>query len=318
MPAPAGTRQRRWMRGGWEMDALGSFKHSFSNTLRENLGLAVYNTGYQKCGPHHAWGPAARDHYLIHYVASGAGTYVCEGKRHTISTGDLFLIFPSQVVSYAADPEDPWEYYWVGFQGTEAKRMINLAGFRKDKPVLRMPEGSDIRSFLLRIYESRGSTPSADAAMIGYLYLFLGRLIQENRPHQPEYGTREYLEQALRFIQYNYAGDIGVSDIASYAGISRSQLYRAFVAYFTISPNEFLQKYRINEACSLLRSGRFTVTEVAGSVGYADPLYFSRVFKKVKGMTPTEYQLRCASSGEPESSERQEAAPDAGETKAEI
>lgn len=277
------------------MEDFGGFKHSFSDTLRENLGLAVYNTGYQKCGPRYTWGPGVRDHYLIHYVASGAGSYTCAGKCHPIAAGDLFLIFPSQIVSYAADREEPWEYYWVGFQGTEAKRMIHLAGFRKDAPVLRMPEGNDIRSLLLRIYESRGNTPSADAAMIGYLYLFLGRLIQENKPSREDYGTREYLEQALRFIQYNYAGDIDVSDIAAYAGISRSQLYRAFISFFSISPNEFLQKYRINAACSLLRGGRFTVTEVAGSVGYADPLYFSRVFKKVKGMTPTEYQAQSSS-----------------------
>ncbi len=278
------------------METLNGFKYSFTDTLRENLGLAVYNTGYQKCDPRHTWGPAARDHYLIHYVASGAGVFTCGGKSHAISAGDLFLIFPSQVVSYAADRNDPWEYYWVGFQGTEAKRMIHLAGFRKETPVLRMPEGNELRSFLLRIYQSRGNTPSADATMIGYLYLFLGCLIRENGPRRPEYGMREYLEQALRFIQYNYAGDIGVSEIADYAGISRSQLYRAFISSFNISPNEFLQKYRINEACSLLRGGRFTVTEVAGSVGYADPLYFSRVFKKVKGMTPTEYQAQALSS----------------------
>ncbi len=270
------------------------FKYSFTDTLRENLGLAVYNTGYQKCGPHHAWGPATRDRYLIHYVTSGKGTYTCGGKTHAITAGDMFLIFPSQVVSYAADEKEPWEYYWVGFHGTEAKRMIHLAGFQKEAPVLRLPEGNDIRSLLLRIYESRGNTPAADAAMIGYLYLFLSRLIQENEAERRDYGTRDYLAQALRFIQYNYEGDIGVSDIADYAGISRSQLYRAFISFYNISPNEFLQKYRINEACSLLRNGKFTVTEVAGSVGYADPLYFSRVFKKVKGLTPTDYQLRAA------------------------
>lgn len=270
------------------------FKYSFTDTLRENLGLAVYNTGYQKCGPHHAWGPATRDRYLIHYVTSGKGTYTCGGKTHAITAGDMFLIFPSQVVSYAADEKEPWEYYWVGFHGTEAKRMIHLAGFQKKAPVLRLPEGNDIRSLLLRIYESRGNTPAADAAMIGYLYLFLSRLIQENEAERRDYGTRDYLAQALRFIQYNYEGDIGVSDIADYAGISRSQLYRAFISFYNISPNEFLQKYRINEACSLLRNGKFTVTEVAGSVGYADPLYFSRVFKKVKGLTPTDYQLRAA------------------------
>ena len=130
--------------------------------------------------------------------------------------------------------------------------------------------------------------------MVGYLYLFLARLIQKNRDRPAAYGTREYLPQALRYIQYNYANDIGVVDLARYAGVSRSQLYRAFMASFGLSPHDYLQKYRINEACSLLRRRDFTVAEVAGSVGFSDPLYFSRIFKKLKGLSPSDYQRREA------------------------
>lgn len=269
---------------------MDSFKHSFKNTSRENLGLAVYNTGYQKCDSRHTWGPASRDHYLIHYISAGKGVYRCAGKTYELSEGDMFLIIPSQIASYTADSNDPWEYYWVGFNGTEALRMINLSGFSREKPFLRLPDIVEVKALLLNIYNSRGNSPDADARMIGYLYLFLGRLISEYGQQRTTYGTRDYLSQALRFIQYNYANEIGVSDIADYVGISRSQLYRAFLSYFNISPNDFLQDYRVNEACSLLRAGSFTVAEVAGSVGFTDPLYFSRVFKKRKGITPTEYR----------------------------
>lgn len=265
------------------------FKYSFQSTTRENLGLAVFNTGYQKCKSHHTWGPATRDHFLIHYISAGKGVFNTAGKSYALSQGDMFLIFPSQVVSYIADDSDPWEYYWVGFNGTEANRLVNLSGLSKDNPLLRLTEVGEVKTLLLNIYNSSGNSPTADANMIGYLYLFLGRLIQEHGDSRSSFGTRDYLAQALRFIQYNYAGEIGVTEIADYVGISRSQLYRAFMAYFNISPNNFLQKYRINEACSLLHNGSYTVAEIANSVGFADPLYFSRVFKKVKGMTPTEY-----------------------------
>ncbi|NLN81114.1 MAG: AraC family transcriptional regulator [Clostridiales bacterium] len=273
---------------------MDSFKHSFRSTALENLGLAVYNTGYQKCSRNHSWGPATRDHFLIHYVSSGKGFLHSGGVSYTLATGDLFLIFPGEISSYSADSDDPWEYYWVGFNGTEAKRLVNLSGFTKENPILRLADDNQVKSLLLNIYNSRGNTPDAEAKMTGYLYLFLGRLIHENEHKRAEYGLRDYLAQALRFIQYNYAGQIGVSDIADYVGISRSQLYRAFVSNFNISPNQFLQKYRLNEACSLLRDGLLTVSEVAGSVGFSDPLYFSRVFRKDKGMTPTEYQKKAA------------------------
>ena len=72
--------------------------------------------------------------------------------------------------------------------------------------------------------------------------------------------------------------------------MSRSQLYRAFLAHFDISPHAFLQRYRINEACGLLHRKAYTVTEIANSVGFSDPLYFSRAFKKIKGMSPSAYQ----------------------------
>jgi AraC-like DNA-binding protein len=273
---------------------LNSFKYSFRSEKLENFGLAVYNTGYQKCAGNHTWGPATRDHYLIHYVSSGKGVFNFGGHTYSLTTGDMFLIFPGKTSFYTADSAEPWEYYWVGFNGTDAKRLVRLSGFSIENPILKLPQVSQVKPLLLNIYNGRGNTPEAEAEMTGYLYLFLSRLIKNHERNRDSFGMRDYLAKALRFIQYNYADEIGVSDIADYVGISRSQLYRAFISFFNISPNDFLQKYRLNQACSLLRDRSLTIAEVAGSVGYKDPLYFSRVFKKHKGTTPTQYQKKAA------------------------
>ncbi len=267
-----------------------NFKFSFNDTLKENTGLAVYTTGYEQCAAGHQWGPGVRDHYLVHYIASGAGNYTCRGKEYRLKEGDLFLVFPSQVVHYRADDKDPWEYYWVGFNGTDAHRQISMAGFTPDEPILHAGEDSAIPEALMRIYHSRGNTPDADVEMAGFLHLFLARLIRRRGAIRPLPGTQTYLMQALRYIQHNYAAPIGVNDIARFVGISRSQLYRAFQQEFQQSPHEYLQKYRISEACTLLRGGGLTIAEVAGSVGFNDPLYFSRVFRQLKHCTPTAYQ----------------------------
>lgn len=279
-------------------------RYSFKDTLKENAGLSVYNTGYEDCAGGKGWGPALRDHYLIHAVSSGRGEYVYDRQSHPVRAGDLFLIFPGQLVSYRADADDPWEYCWVGFNGTDARRLVSMAGFTQERPVLH-GLGDEVQRLLLRISEVSGNTAADDAAMVGCLYLFLAQLIRQNArtagtdPHQ------EYVANALRFIQYNYAGDIGVSDIARYVGISRSQLYRAFLQDFSLSPHAYLQKYRINEACSLLRRPDFSVAEVAGSVGFNDPLYFSRVFKSLKGCTPSEYQREARQIAHGKAGERE-------------
>ncbi len=265
-------------------------RFSFKDTLKENAGLSVYNTGYEKCDSNHSWGPGLRDHYLIHYVSAGSGSFVCNRQTYYLRAGDLFLILPGQTVSYRANPRDPWEYCWVGFNGTDARRLIAMAGFSKNDPVLRDPAPQKTAALLLRIAEVSGATAAADAEMAGCLYLFLAHLIRNSTRCRAEDPHQEYVANALRYIQYNYARDIGVSDIASYVGISRSQLYRAFLQDFGLSPHSYLQKYRISEACSLLRNPNLSIAEVASSVGFNDPLYFSRVFKSVKSITPSAYQ----------------------------
>lgn len=285
-----------------EEDAMKSTRYSFKDTLKENAGLSVYNTGYEKCDSGKGWGPALRDHYLIHLVSAGRGEFVYNKQSHALQTGDLFLIFPGQLVSYQADAQDPWEYCWVGFNGTDARRLVSMAGFTRREPVLHCSDSAGLRDRLLRIAEVSGNTAADDAAMAGCLYLFLAELIRLNDRRTGGDPHQAYVANALRFIQYNYAGDIGVSDIARYVGISRSQLYRAFLQDFSLSPHTYLQKYRINEACSLLRRPEFSIAEVAGSVGFNDPLYFSRVFKSIKHCTPSEYQreaLQASGSAPP-------------------
>ena len=106
-------------------------------------------------------------------------------------------------------------------------------------------------------------------------------------------------EKAVQFIQYNYSRSIDVADIASHVGVSRSHLYRVFMRHLGVSPNEYLIRFRINEACSLLRKKRFSIGEISYSVGFQDQLYFSRQFKKLKGVSPSKY---LESLGSPDSS----------------
>lgn len=268
-----------------------AFKHSYKDTLRENMSLAVYNTGYEKCRSGYTWGPAVRDHYLIHYVISGKGTLSSGGVVYPVARGDLFFIRPSVIVSYTADREDPWEYCWVGFNGTEADRLVELTDFAKGSPVVRYPNHDHLKRLLLNIYNSHGNNPSNEMKMSGFLYLFLSELVSSNELHTSVKYSNEhsYLEKAMRYIQRNYCDMISIDDIAGFSGISRSHLYRIFMKNTGMSPNEFLSSYRINKACALLRSSGLKINEIASSVGFQDQLYFSRVFKKSKGVSPSGY-----------------------------
>ena len=70
------------------------YKNSYKVTEKELVSLSVYNVGFQKCDALYQWGPGIRDHYLIHYIISGKGTYRVAGQTYHLSGGDTFLVYP--------------------------------------------------------------------------------------------------------------------------------------------------------------------------------------------------------------------------------
>ncbi|MBQ9952150.1 MAG: AraC family ligand binding domain-containing protein [Clostridia bacterium] len=263
------------------------YKYSYKYPQRTLGALAVCNTGVQRCEGSYSWGPGVRDHYLIHYVISGKGSYRAGGRTFALSAGDLFLTCPDESIFYQADPRDPWEYCWVGFHGTEAKLLLDQTDLSEETPVLR-GVSPDAYKQMMRIYESRGSLPHQAAFMTGALYQLLAALMRDRRTPAARRGD-DSVQQACEFIGNNLAMPITVEDIAAHVGLSRSRLYRLFMAELRLSPVQVLTQVRIRQACALLRRGDLSVKAVAASVGYENQLYFSRRFREVMGCSPTEF-----------------------------
>ncbi len=276
------------------------YKQSYHESTIENVNLAVFNCGLQSCTPNHSWGPGVRDHFLIHFVLRGCGKYICNGVEYTLKAGDMFFIKPSQLVHYIADEKDPWEYYWVGFNGTYAQRLVTNLPFSDAKPFYTPKNGEICSDYLYNIYSNSGHEIYNNAAMTGYLYLFLSKLMEENSMLSPARTSSQssYVIDAIKYIQFNYSNDIRVDDIANSVGISRSHLYRVFMSTLGTSPIDYLTEYRINEACTLLRETNLSISQIATSVGFFDKFYFSKVFKKIKGIPPSKYVQNLEVSSE--------------------
>lgn len=267
------------------------YKQSFKQNYTSNIELSIFNCGLERCSPGHTWGPGIRDHYLIHFVVAGKGTFEVGGRTWEVSTGDLFFARPNQLIRYTADEQQPWEYSWVGFNGACAHKLTSQLPFTDSEPVHHAQDPDGIYQALKNIYQSRGLQPQDEAAMVGYLYLFIAALMKETstvKPHSTS-SSSQYVLNAIKYIQFNYSHDISIDDVAKSVGVSRSHLYRVFMLNVGQSPIDYLTEYRINEACKLLRAGNLSIAEVAVSVGFFDQFYFSRVFKRAKGVPPSKY-----------------------------
>ena len=272
------------------------YKQSFKQNYTNNIELSIFNCGLERCAPGQTWGPGIRDHYLIHLVVSGKGVFEVGGRTYEVVPGDLFFARPSQLIRYTADEAQPWEYSWVGFNGACAHKLAAQLPFTDAAPVHHTQDLEGMRAALSSIYSSRGLQPQDEAAMVGYLYLFIAALMREtseSRPHSTS-SSSQYVLNAIKYIQFNYSHDISIDDVAKSVDVSRSHLYRVFMLNVGKSPIDYLTEYRVNEACKLLRSGTLSIAEVAASVGFLDQFYFSRVFKRAKGVPPSKYMTSQA------------------------
>ncbi len=271
----------------------GIFKHSVKNSDDEGISLSVTYSGHEKCGAGQKWGKGIRRQYILHLVASGKGTYITPEGSFALQAGDMFLIRPYTEIEYYADQSDPWEYLWVNFTGADAQTLLKRTDFTAENPVIRGCN-QEITSAMTDIIENAGTARYQAAGLTGRLYILLSLLMKNSArksarsPREQE--KRRIIKAAKDFIATNYPLPVSVEDIASAASVSRTTLFRVFKSELDASPVDYLTSYRIAQAKALLTETDLSVTAVARSAGYEDNLYFSRVFRKITGTTPTEYR----------------------------
>ena len=100
---------------------------------------------------------------------------------------------------------------------------------------------------------------------------------------------QEFLEKITKLVIKNLGKDFNVDDLCLEMGMSRSSLYNKVKALTDHSPSDFIRQTRLKEGASLLRSKKYTVAEVSDMLGFSDPKYFTDIFKKHYGMTPSAY-----------------------------
>ncbi|WP_276352008.1 AraC family transcriptional regulator [Cohnella caldifontis] len=263
---------------------------------RENDELAVLFAGHSQTEPEHRMGPQVLDYYLVHTIIEGAGTYRCRDRVYELTAGDSFFIFPGELHTYQSDARDPWRYRWIAFRGAKAAKWLVGAGVSPESPVVTGADSVPAASAQAIEERFRSGDWTSDWEAEGWLGLAFASWARTNRPQGPPAVSRagaaaRTADRAARWLESQLALPVTIAELAKDLGYHRTHLTKLFVREIGMSPVRYLQRARIERAKLLLREP-FSVEQVAASVGYGDPLYFSKAFKKWTGMTPTEYRMR--------------------------
>ena len=264
------------------------------------VDLGLFQFGWERCTPAHSFGPAARNHYLFHYILSGTGTLMADDSKGVTQTYSIksmqgFMIFPNQITTYVADKQLPWEYVWLEFDGLRVKSLLDTIGLSLDKPVYHARNKSlreDMANEMLYISRHKDESPFH---LIGHLYLFLDYLLRSAADEQLEHGSklREfYIHEALTYIEHNFQNEITIEDIAGVCGLNRTYFGKIFKEALGKTPQEFLLNYRMLKAAELLKLTSLSIGDVGLAVGYANQMHFSRSFKNNYGISPREWRYQ--------------------------
>ena len=270
------------------------------DVIKFNSGYFNYNANYKStlsfihCGikqnePNELCGPIARNMYLLHYVIDGKGTYYVNNTVYQLKKGDVFAIYPNDVVSYKSDKDEPWYFCWIGFVGTHAAEYYKQIGFEESYPVKHIGNSLFVKGVincLDYINENKEENLSAlrlNAFILEILASFETTTIKN---------SKNYIEKAILYIEINYNTKINLSEMASYLGLEYSYFFKIFKKALGISPSEYLINLRIEKA-KILLNNKIAIKNIPTLVGISDVYYFTKLFKKYTGITPSAYIKSC-------------------------
>jgi len=204
--------------------------------------------------------------------------------------------------------EEKPEAYWVHFTGSDVKSILRNYEIPMDDPVF-YSGASSVYSYIFKemINELQTCRTGYEELLSMYLqqiFLLVQRTRQERKPTVTTY-IQEEMEYARRYFNEHYNEPISIQEYAESRDMSVCYFQRNFKQLVNHTPMQYLLTIRVNNAASLLETTDYSMAEISAIVGYEDPLYFSRVFRKIKGMSPTEYRKLLNAHRDPATAEEE-------------
>ncbi|MEI6175270.1 MAG: AraC family transcriptional regulator [Verrucomicrobiota bacterium] len=239
---------------------------------------------------HYVERPHGTSQHILIACISGKGSCTLAGREWKMEPGDLLFLPPREHHVYSANPRSPWTIFWMHFRGIRAADHLNNLGVSITNPIVSV----DDPAVLFEAFEDsfRHATHGfSEAAMTGLSTAF-GRLLGLAKVHQRAPGTRSRraenrLLKVLSLMHEDLSRPWTLDELAGESHLSIPHFTELCRRQTGMPPLGLLIRLRLQRAMDLLQQGTHNVAEAASAVGYDDPFYFSRLFRKHMGITPS-------------------------------
>lgn len=233
-----------------------------------------------------------RKDYQLLYIAAGQGHFFINGQERVVSAGNIIVYLPGQPQEYVYFKDDKTDVYWVHFTGSDVEKIIDYYNIRLSENIIYIGTSPDYQWLFGQIIQEmqlcRPRFEELISLLLRNIFILISRnLIGANRADN---SLENEVELAMHYFRENYRSEVNVEDYALSRGMSASNFYRVFKQISGSTPLQFILKLRLSNAQNLLENSNLTIAEIASEVGYENPLYFSRLFHKHIGVSPSEYR----------------------------
>ena len=241
-----------------------------------------------------------RNDFYVMYVVEGE-LVVVEGDTETVAVpGDMIFYREGDYHHYRKTDRTVFRYYWIHFTGYSADEIMKTCGFAKSGIYHVGLSEKVIKCFDTHFSDFYGQPIVGThleiiaAAHLMEIFSTMRSVMEANSTDSSSAKLKVY--SSAKFINENYHTPLTVEQLASQQGLCEGYYSKVFTKYIGVSPQNYIIRVRMQNACMLLQHTDLTIARIAPSVGYDDPLYFSRIFRKNTGTSPVDYRKKHRSN----------------------
>lgn len=229
---------------------------------------------------------------VVMVCARGRGWCETAGGSFGVGAGEAVVLAAGHPHAYGADPDAPWTLWWLHVDGSDPEEFLSAAGVTPASPVRTLSEpfrAIDLIAEVLR-WTERDETTSSLLAASGAAWHLLALIAADRTPGSERHDA---IDKAAEHLRAGIAERVSVAELASAASLSTSHFATLFARRMGVPVLRYKTQLRMSRARELLDTTKLPISHIAGQVGYPDPFYFSRQFRRIHGLTPLNYRQRA-------------------------
>ncbi|WP_158797584.1 AraC family transcriptional regulator [Pedobacter sp. L105] len=262
----------------------------------ELFHIYITHIGYfPKASFHYRERKTGCDDNILIYCLQGKGYYMINNKRFEVHPNQFFLLpATSEYTRYWADEEEPWTIYWVHFTGSIIENFNTSLDIKSLKGPVQIPFNAKALEIWDNIYQSLElgySIENLCNASFCLYHLIAAFLFYDKHIETKKDNPYDIITSTIVNMKACIDKKLTVEDMAKQHLLSASHFSNLFRKATGMPPIDYFIHLKMQKACQLLYSNETKIKLIAMDLGYDDPYYFSRLFKKYMGLSPEQYKL---------------------------